>query len=386
MRVPKEAILIFEDGGSTDDVVRAKVTNSLGVPVSSRQAREWRYKWKTGDIEDIEDFSANEITSAQNLIREIANAGLTDIPEYPNIEVVDEKVALLKEAPEVRIKKYREAAKAVTDLLNETDPIFTKQSRVFEGNKPIAILWPSCMHLGGRYTDHEFIERSINQFLEFGYIFFIGDEIEGFLHSWFHAGSVMEQALQVNLQIEMFDAFMERAWPKTLGGMWSQHGSMWFEKTQGYTPLKRRYIEHGVPFFDGKAKLTYKVGNQTYFIAASHEFSGVSQWNRNHPHVKALRFDYPSADVIVAGDKHTYAVQEMEVYTEEYESGRRPSPFVWLVQSGTAKTGPDKYTIKRWSKGEAEWPITVLYPDQHLVKVTRHIDDARRWIEEYDGI
>lgn len=380
--LPQEAIDVFNEGYGTDEIVRRKVLNYEGRPASSRTARRWKAEYNRLSEsccvthETPSNLLADDV---KDLRRFVASQNLPlDEPDPEPLPIM-QKIKITN-SPEQRVEKLREAARMITDLMNEADPVITHTTKVFDTDRPVAIMWPSCMHLGGRYTDHDFIERTMNEFTEFGYVFFIGDEIEGFTPSWFHSGSIVEQALQVPLQIELFDAYMERFWDRTIGGCWSQHGAMWFEKNQGTNPLKKRYTERGIPYFDGAANLTYRVGNQDYYIVASHEFPGNSLWNKNHSHVRALRFNYPTADAIIAGDKHTYAYQEFQAYTDEYEAGRRPSPWIQLIQSGTAKTGPDKYTIKAWSKGQAEWPITVLFPDQHLIKVTRHIEDARRWV------
>lgn len=99
---------------------------------------------------------------------------------------------------------------------------------------------------------------------------------------------------------------------------------------------------------------------------------------------QALRWDLPSADVIVQGDKHVYGAAEVTAFKFEYDAGLRPSPFVWLVQVGTAKAGPDKYSIRRWSQGVFEWPIAVFWPDEHKIKVTRHLEDVEAWLGEKD--
>lgn len=379
--LPDEAALLFDNGYGTDEIVRRGVINGEGKPASSRTARRWRQEWlaRTGSKTSVE--ASGLLRDIKDLRRIAASqTSCCDEVEHEREPVFTSQVQVL-DSPEQRSAKLREAARMITELMNESDPVTTHYTRVFDTTKPVAIMWASCMHLGGRYTDHDFIERTMNEFADFGHIFFIGDEIEGFSPAWFHSGSIIEQGLQIPLQIELFDSYMERFWDRTIGGCWSQHGSMWFEKNQGTNPLKRRYLDRGIPYFDGSANLTYQVGNQLYYIVASHEFPGNSQWNKNHSHIRALRFNYPTADAIIAGDKHTYAYQEIQVYTDEYEAGRRPSPWVHLIQSGTAKTGPDKYTIKAWSKGQAEWPITVLFPEEHLIKVTRHIDDARKWVE-----
>jgi hypothetical protein len=128
------------------------------------------------------------------------------------------------------------------------------------------------------------------------------------------------------------------------------------------------------------AQVTLQVGEQTYYIGLGHDLPGTSQWNELHSHARALRFRWPGMDLIIKGDKHQYATAEVPAYPDEYEAGRRSSPFVHFVQVGTAKTGPDKYTIQRWSQGQFEWPYIVFYPDEHKIKVTRHLEDVKLWL------
>jgi hypothetical protein len=401
MLVPIEAIAIFkeyQDEGPEKVVERRVLTLRYNRPVSLRRAQEWYKEYKannyivvdSSDWEDMEtsdpvlpeDVTPEELNLLKQMFREEAGDDFVPMSYDPD-QFENTKISYNEYDPEDRIAKLRQAMQIIKDIQNEDDPIFTSFVKDFKSDRPVAVMWPSCMHMGGRYTDDAFIEQQLSEFADYGYFFDLGDEIDGFTPAWFHAGSIVEQPLQVPYQIALFDAYMERFWHKIIGGMWSQHGSMWFEKNQGYTPLKRRFLERGLPFFDGRANLTFKVGSQVYNIAASHEFSGTSQWNQTHSLIKALRMDYPNADVIVQGDKHTFKMDEMLAYQEEFEAGRRQTPFVHLIQTGTAKSGPDKYTIKRWNKGAAIWPITVFFPDQHLVKTTRHMEDAIKWVTEY---
>lgn len=398
MLVPQKAMEMFKQGLYPSDVVAAgvKVLANTHV-VSDRRADEWFKAYKDGyaesystkmygEEEELQEITPEDITVEElDLLRNMLRVGAEDNFEamrYSPDQFPETEVVYNEYDPEERIAKLREAMRLIREVQDQDDPIYTNFVKDFKTDRPVAVMFPSCMHMGGRYTDDEFIEQQLDSFSDYGYFFDLGDEIDGFTPAWFHAGSIVEQPLQVPYQIALFDAYMDRFWNKIIGGMWSQHGSMWFEKNQGYTPLKRRFLERGIPFFDGRANLTFKVGDQVYSVVASHEFVGTSQWNQTHALIKALKMEYPNADVVVQGDKHTYKVDELVAYPEEYEAKRRQSPFVWLIQTGTAKTGPDKYTIKRWSKGQSIWPITVFYPDRHLVKVTRHIEDAIRWLED----
>lgn len=390
--VNPEAIVLFEQGYGTDEVVRRKILTEDGSPASSRTARRWRQIWRLYKINESsvdssellpEDVTEEELSLLKSLIRDQAEDDFSPLRRDPS-KFPQTEVKYNEYDPKDRISKLRQVMHIMREIQQEDDPIFINYTKDFETDKPVAVMWPSCMHMGGRYTDDEYIEQQLNGFSEYGYFFDLGDEIDGFTPSWFHSGSIVEQPLQVPYQIALFDAYMDRFWHRIIGGMWSQHGSMWFEKNQGYTPLKRRFLERGLPFFDGRANLNFVVGDQVYNIAASHEFSGTSQWNQTHSLIKALKLEYPNADVVVQGDKHSYKMDEIIAYPEEYENGRRQSPYAWLIQTGTAKSGPDKYTIKRWSRGTSVWPITVFYPDKHLVKATRHMEDAIRWVQEYD--
>lgn len=137
-----------------------------------------------------------------------------------------------------------------------------------------------------------------------------------------------------------------------------------------------------MPYYDGQVYLNFVVGDQTYRVAAAHEFKGHSQWNPSHPQAKALRFEYPNADVVVMGDKHFPSIQQFPAYLREYRAGNRPSPMVTLLQAGTAKTGPDPYTIRNWAAGYLGWPILVFDADQHRVRHTWYLEDAQAWLEQ----
>lgn len=283
---------------------------------------------------------------------------------------------------EERVERILRAASELAEIMDQADPIITHYERAFDTDCPVAILGAGCFQMGGRYTFHRKFREEFDRLLghERFFAVFLGDEIDGFW-PWFHnVKSVVEQPISPRVQVLLFESYLERLAPKVLCGMWSQHGSQWFEARTGDNPLKKMYMKYDIPYFDGKAYLTLHVGSQTYHFGMSHEFPGSSLHNPTHPHIRALRTDFPSADVIMMADKHQYAQMERQIYQYEAEAGLRASPYVQLLQVGTAKIGPDPYSIRGWSRGQGDWPIIVLYPDRHLVKVTRHWEDAVQWL------
>lgn len=264
------------------------------------------------------------------------------------------------------------------------DPIITHAGLTFPDDKPIAIRLMGCLQIGGRHTSHRLIREAFDELgaHERIYAGMFGDEIENFKSGSFAGGrSVMEQSLPVPLQYALWENLFESIAPKVLWGMSSQHGSMWDEK-QGLTPapIKRHYTDRSIPYFDGMGYINLQVGQQTYRLAVAHEFPGNSQYNKLHPHKRALWQRYPNADLIAQADKHSYAVAEESIYGNEFEAGNRPSQYVHMVQIGTAKIGADPYTLRGWEPGFFGWPYAVFFPDRHLIKITRHLDDVLHWL------
>ncbi len=277
-----------------------------------------------------------------------------------------------------------------TILMNQAvsatiDPVITHLEKTIDTSRPVAILLAGCMQTGGRWTFHKMLRDKFAQMLSMPnvYVGLFGDEIENFRSGSFAgARSVMDQAIMPDKQKALWKLFMQRIGPRTLWGMWSQHGAMWDER-DGHNTIKDTYLAHGIPYFDGMGYVKLTVGSETYNLAVSHEFPGSSMYNKTHPQKRALWQRFPNADAVIQADRHQYAVSEETAYGHEVLAGNRKSPFVYLIQIGTAKGGPDQYTIRGWERGVMEWPWLVLYPNEHTIKVTRHFEDVVQWLETY---
>lgn len=275
-----------------------------------------------------------------------------------------------------------EIADKLRDLLDSIDPVVTSVELRFPGT--VAVMFSSCAHIGGRYTWHEGVREVFDRMerTEGLYLGLLGDEIEGFLPGFRDAQAVADQVLPLKVQRKILATYLQR-WGgagKVLFGCHSQHGGQWFESAVGLNPIKDEFLRSKTAYFDGKGIVKMQVGEQHYIVVVAHGFKGSSIYNPNHPQRRASLFDYPSADVIVQGDKHCYATQNMSDRVEEYHAGLRPSPKVWHVQAGTAKVGPDPYTIRGWQRGWFEWPVLLFCADRHLVKQVFELDDLEYFL------
>lgn len=282
-------------------------------------------------------------------------------------------------------KRLGDIADEINDIRDEEEPVLTHVEMTAHTPGPVAIMFASCSHLGGRWTNHAAFRTLIERVIEMDglYIATLGDEIEGFIPGFRDVTAVGDQPLGVPLQEKMVKSVVADLVEahKLICGAGSQHGSQWQERNLGKSPMNEIYRQVGLPWFTGQAYVKLHVGCQVYNLAIAHEFPGHSMYNLLHPHARAHRFNFPMADAVIQGDKHTYALEETTSYVWEYDAGNRPSPFVWFVQTGTAKTGNDPYTVRGWSRGIFEWPMLIFHGDSHHIEGTRNLSTARHWLQ-----
>lgn len=276
------------------------------------------------------------------------------------------------------------APKMVRDA-QARNPVITHDTFTFEVDHPVAIMFVSCIHLGGRYTMYEEFQEIFEQSLAIPHLYWVslGDDMEGFIAQFKSVDAVYSQLIQVPDQLDILRDIVQEIVDlnKMLWACGSQHGDKWLRQSTGFDPVKRMYLDDfEVPFFDGVGFAKLEVGQQVYHVAFSHEFDGNSMWNPLQAQSKAARMRFPTADVVVMGDKHMPAMQLSTYFMDEYKMGLRENPDVWLLQAGTAKTGEDIYTVQRWPTGKLGWPIAVFFPDRHEVKCTLSIEDAKLWL------
>lgn len=333
----------------------AEIARATGIP--PRSARRYRYYMLKDDAYPIKNVPS---VKSQHL------------EEVDRIEGDFDPFEFFEQAPKL------------IQMAQKRDPIVTHDTFTIDTDRPIGIIFVSCMHLGSRYTTYPEFRRVYEEALETENLYWgsLGDDIEGFLSTFPDVKAIQDQLIDPKNQVACLEALLTpmAETGRLLFGAGSQHGGKWQNRRTGRSDIKDLYVDLHVPYFDGVGYIKFIIGKQTYFIAVAHELPGTSQWNPNQSHAKASKFRFPNAGVVVAGDKHSPAFQWMSAYPDEYEMGNRASPNVLLIQAGTMKTGPDPYTIHSFPKGQLGWPIVVLSPLEHRIEVTMYLDRAKEML------
>jgi len=320
--------------------------------------------WGELDKEEIAEYlnrTPSAIQKKKEKLNKSGKYGNHPAPEFPNLPDPDT----------VTIDEYFQALDAVQTLRLKSEPIITSaEIRIPTNGKPIAFSPTSCWHMGGMYTFYEGFRERMNEVLEIDRFYWgaHGDEIENFPPNW--AGTVFNNLIPPNQQRKLVAKIIDRLHQngKLLYSMWSNHPAF-SERLTGENPMEIIY-KNKVPYFAGKGLVKLYVDNELYILSVAHLFRGHSQWNPNHAQRK--QFDnIPQADFVIMGDKHTYSYQEMMSKGEAYDAGLQNNRTVHLVQTGTAKSLNDPYTVRWWCKGNFIWPTFVLSAKEHkIAKVT----------------
>jgi hypothetical protein len=410
--VATHAIELFEKGFTPTKITRRniKIRTFTTESASARTLRRWHSYWETGEADPVEYRpekqqdednkrpivfkegaptpeelqQALEVWQTLDEIKDERHAQrlLFQLRHNPKQLPSDshEKLAKYKEFDPENVRRIVSLVDEVYEFMDRVDPVIVDYDRTFDTDFPIAIMFTSCFHFYGRYSFDKQSRKALQYLTELPrvYMMQLGDEVDGFLPRFYHTQTVNEQVFSARLQVELFKQESKAAMfargeddPTVLAAFKGQHGGSWFEKSDGDNPLKKWYLDNHVPYFDGLGYITLYVGDQTYRIAGSHQLPGTSMYNPTHPHYRAFWQKFPSADIIFMGDKHQTCYQERQVYEYEARLGLRKSPYVHLIQTGTAKSGLDKYTIQRWTPGQSEWYIALFSPLTHHILVTR---------------
>ena len=295
--------------------------------------------------------------------------------------LAEARLRLTSPLPEVEedegltLAQYARLARMATRALDKRDPVLTHREYDL-GSGPALIMWAGCAHLFGRWTNHDLVQRHIEQAQALGArIALLGDDIEGYLPMFKDASAQGDQP-GINWQLALFAEWLAALKGSVLAGWAGQHSGKWQRSHGGRNEVKAIYRECGLDYFDGQAYIKLHVGGQVYQVAAAHTFPGSSMYNKTHAHTRAQWTNYPNADAVVQADKHQFSIEHTSRYGQEVLAGNRPTDDVWYIQVGTAKVGPEPYTVWSYERGRFGWPLMVLRGDQHRIDVTDSIEVA----------
>lgn len=288
--------------------------------------------------------------------------------------------------PEFSWEEMYEVAERLADLSNKAQPTVTSATIHVPTNKPIAFMNTSDWHIGSRFMAYKTFRSLLDLTLSIPRLFWgvFGDEYDNFPLDWLPPAimQVITPATQRQIVHGIVDKLIEKN--KLLFSFWSNHPGF-TERRTGENPMEPAYLGR-IPYFHGKGVIRLKVGKEEdsaeeYVIYGAHQLKGNSIYNPTHPQMRALLWEVPSADFVIMGDKHQYAYSEVPHHDMSYLSGLHSNRTAHLLQVGTAKNGPDHYTIRGWSNGMFEWPIFILYPGEHKIKRVYDFEDLEHFLD-----
>lgn len=278
-------------------------------------------------------------------------------PEFPDLPDVND----------VSVEEYLDHIDTVQAFRQKVDPVITSAKiRLPTNGKPVAFSPTSCWHLGGLYTFHEEFRKKMNDVLTIDRFYWgaHGDEIEMFPPNWANTvfNNLIPPSQQKRLVAKIINKLHENG--KLLYSMWSNHPAF-EERITGENPIEILYKDK-IPYFSGKGIVKLYVDDELYVMSVAHLFKGHSQWNPNHSQRRQLD-NIPQADFVIQGDKHTYSYQEIASKIEAFDAGLQANYITHLVQTGTAKSLNDPYTIRGWQRGAFIWPTFILSAKEHKI-------------------
>ena len=178
-------------------------------------------------------------------------------------------------AKDIPYTEFLDLAPKIQKFFDDIDPITVFEPIAIPSDKPIILTMGSCLHIGGRYTFHDEFRELFHKILNAPGIYWgsLGDEIEGFFPTFFSKEAVTNQLFPRILQLQALNGILEELHIRNmlLFGTSSQHGTQWEEKLTGENQVKPKYLERGVPFFDGRGQIDLHVGDMTYHIGFAHK-------------------------------------------------------------------------------------------------------------------
>lgn len=260
---------------------------------------------------------------------------------------------------------WRDWLKAFDDMLElhkTADNILTQLNIVLPGDQPIAVASASDLHMGGGFTNHKAVKKTLEFILDTPgvYVGISGDSIEGFIPGMKGAASSDQMAGSIGAQLHAMDSLVNDLTQagKLLWWTWGDHDAKWFEDAVGLNVVKR-LIDRKVPYFAGRGLVRLTVGAVDYLIHVNHGEKYNSQINETYAQRKMYDYVIP-ADVTISGHTHKPAYHVAHRYSYLRDMGYNVGGKTIFVQNGTFKTGPDPYSTRWWTKGIMGVPTLVF--------------------------
>jgi len=228
---------------------------------------------------------------------------------------------------------------------------------------PVAIVYMTDVHYGGKGVDYDMLERHIKVIEETPNMFLLmgGDLIDAFSpakHPTGMGGNALAPDEQVEAMMDMLTRLDEKS---KLGAIQIGNHDDWAD-VAGYR-FERFLQELQCPIFKGAGNINIMVGDggETYRVYWSHTHWGNSKLNITNAAKRAMQFSSPDAEIALLGHVHKASAEQFDIAGEDKIAiigGTYKQKDSWASKWGMNTPGKPGYTIFLW-------------PDQHRKEVIR---------------
>jgi hypothetical protein len=225
-----------------------------------------------------------------------------------------------------------------------------------DGKSPVLLYPFSDQHIGSWGTDYRLLVKITDEILNLpnAYVALLGDYAE-FAIKLRSVLEVTHQILPPEQQTQFVESWFNEIAHKVAFCTWGNHDIERGQMFAGESGIKN-LLSRRVPYFDHIGHADIKVGKQTYKLAFSHKFKGVTQADSTAGCKRYLRLEAPDREIAIQGDAHRPAISQ-------YVEG--PHKRI-AICTGTLHT--DSPYAKRYFTlyTHPTFPCIELHPDQHL--------------------
>lgn len=258
------------------------------------------------------------------------------------------------------------AIRAVQAVVRAADNGQSEARVSIDADEPIVLCPTADWHLGSLAVDYDAFEHNIDFVLGTPHLYLlsVGDDIDNFT-GFRSVAAVLGQGVPPKVQKRMLGGIMDEllAAGKLVARTWGNHDADFDDRVFGGAI---EAFNDRVPWLKDDGRLYLTVGGAEYNVYAKHTFPGYSYLNVNHGAKRAVRMDWPDADLLISG--HTHNGPEMDHFLHD---GR----IRLAMKVPTVKTS-DTYSKRWFGRSVSGLQGIVLFPREKRWVAFHHAEDA----------
>lgn len=349
------------DGMSWDEI-----SGATGRTVGSLRGRWQRIKDVPPDVTRQQHSASKthqareEIAQAVAEIRQAVQSRVIVTPQYEMpVRDIEKEWLAAEEENEQHIERATKGSEFVAEF--PTDRV---SAVTFSADKHIALKAP--VSLRRIRIDGEVMADTPDL-----HVVEVGDAVDNHIK---HRAAVLSSESKPQTQYEFFDHYLALIKHRILCMVTGNH-EYWTKQIAGIDVVQWLADKHRICYAPHEARLTCRVGTQTYRIGVRHQYRLSSSFNQTHSVKQWVRLGASDFDIAVIGHHHEHAYEEW-VYRDKLCHVARPGSY----QVSSAYSAQMGYNL-----AIPTCPTFLLFPAERKITYVSNIHDVPRQLQMYNG-